>query len=98
VIESWETEIRCDWTSVDGRMEGDEACERIRQLSDSYLIELGRDWSGWETLYADPADSRLWERTYPQGEMHGGGPPLLRVIEEREAREKYGEAAVWPRK
>ena len=33
--------------------------------------------------------TRLCERTYPQGEMQGGGPPRLRVLSEEEARQKY---------
>lgn len=50
------------------------------------------DW-GWSTLYRGPAD-HLWEKTYPQSHQHGGGPPLLHVVSEKEAKEKYGAAAV----
>jgi Immunity protein 27 len=28
-------------------------------------------------LFRDPGDDRYWERTYPQGEAQGGGPPPL---------------------
>ena len=44
----------------------------------------------WETLFRDPDDGRYWERVYPQGDLHGGGPPQLQVIDEAEAKRKYG--------
>jgi Immunity protein 27 len=97
VIDSSETEIRCEWTSVDGKMEGNEACDRIRRLIDDYLVELAPDRSGWEILFVDPGDGRFWELTFPLGYMHGGGPPLLAVISEAQARGKYGEGAAWSR-
>ena len=37
----------------------------------------GTDVSGWITDYRDPRSGATWQLTYPQGEMHGGGPPLL---------------------
>jgi len=46
------------------------------------------------TLYRDPDDGRYWERTYPQSELHGGGPPELRVLATEDARQKYGAQLV----
>jgi immunity protein 27 of polymorphic toxin system len=43
----------------------------------------GCDWLG------DRRDGRLWECTYPQGEMHGAGPPQLSVISPEMAAAKY---------
>lgn len=40
-------------------------------------------------LYEDPVDGRLWEHSYPKGDMHGGGPPALTVITLESARAKY---------
>ena len=41
-------------------------------------------------LYRDPGDGRYWELAYPNGEMHGGGPPSLIMLTEQEAKTKYG--------
>jgi hypothetical protein len=70
----------------------DATCRRIEQLIAQHLIELGCDSSGWDVLYRDPQDARLWELTYPQGHLHGGGPPRLTWLAATQAREKYGLA------
>lgn len=53
------------------------------------LVKLGHDWSGWETLYRDPANGCFWEVTYPHAEMHGGGPRQLSQITASNAAAKY---------
>lgn len=80
------------WIEVDGVLRGDAISERIDKLVGGYLIKLAvsPQWGAWETLYRDPGDGRYWECVYPQGHLHGGGPPQLQVIEESEARHKYG--------
>jgi hypothetical protein len=55
-------EIVGNWISVDGRVQGDGACDRIRMLTEDSFEKLGTDSTGWETLYKDPTDGRLWER------------------------------------
>ncbi|WP_366519342.1 Imm27 family immunity protein [uncultured Caulobacter sp.] len=47
---------------------------------------------GWSVLYRDPRDGKLWERTHPQSEMHGGGPAEFEQIAEDEALRKYGRS------
>jgi hypothetical protein len=84
-----ETEIRCEWTMKGGKVTGSADCDRIQLLIRSYLKKLGADDSGWDFLYQDPRDGRLWELIYPFSEMHGGGPPLLKLISIQEARKKY---------
>lgn len=69
-------------------------CARIETLRDSYLVELAHGTSGWNTLYRDPEDGRLWELSYPQGELHGGGPPQLALLAVRQAVHRYGSEAV----
>ena len=64
------------------------------KLVASHLVEIARDSTGWDTLYVDPDDGRFWEHIYPQSEMHGGGPPMLKHVSEEEARAKYGEQTV----
>ena len=61
----------------------------IRSLVADSLAKVATDQSGWTSLYRDPSDNRLWELTYPHGEMHGGGPPTLRRITAEYALRKY---------
>ncbi len=68
----------------------DPVCERIEWLISNHLVQLGADASGWDELYRDPNDGRLWELTWPQSEMHGGGPPRLTCLTFDAARRKYG--------
>ena len=85
-------ELVGEWRLVDGRVLADEACDRIAQALPG-LTELARAEEGWSILYRDPSDARLWELTYPQSHLHGGGPPALRVMSAAEAGAKYGTAA-----
>lgn len=73
-------------------MRKDSACERIEWLVDHHLKKIAHSpQSGaWETLYRDPENGRYWEKTYPKGEMHGGGPPALVCLTADEAVRKYG--------
>ncbi len=89
LIESSETLITGKWLFDGERVVGDESCKRIQRLLASHLIQIGNDASGWDALYRDPSDGRLWERIYYDGGLHGGGPPLLRTITFEEARQKY---------
>lgn len=79
------------WVFVNNEMRGDAVCERIEWLVDNELkkIASSTQWGDWETLFQDPSDGRYWERTYPQGDLQGGGPPKLRVISTAEAKAKY---------
>jgi hypothetical protein len=76
---------------VGNHLEGDATAERIQWLTSGILekIAFSRENGAWETLFKDKNDGRYWERTYPHGEMHGGGSPRLTCISEVEAREKY---------
>ncbi len=91
-IRSSETQITGHWHEEGGGVHGDAACERIHWLTRKHLEKIATTDGGWTTLYRDPGDGRLWERTFPHGDWHGGGPPALRVISEVEAHEKYGIA------
>lgn len=88
-----ETKITGKWVVAGGRVVADETCRRIAELTKSFLLELGRDPSGWDALYRAPDDGRLWELIYPQSEMQGGGPPQLRCLSVDEAKRKYGNIA-----
>ncbi|MGD1879801.1 MAG: Imm27 family immunity protein [Kiloniellaceae bacterium] len=84
-----ETLFTGKWISRDSQVVVDETCDRIDTLVRSHLKELGRDASGWDVLYRDPEDGRIWELTHPQSKLHGGGPPQLRCITFDEAKKKY---------
>lgn len=84
-----EVEISGKWITVGRRVEADDNCRRIQELVEQHLQELGRDETGWDPLFLDPDDGRLWELTYPQSELHGGGPPRLRLLDELDVRSKY---------
>ncbi|PSQ80928.1 MAG: hypothetical protein BRD46_03260 [Bacteroidetes bacterium QS_8_68_15] len=82
--------IAPDLTEIGGRS-GD--TDRARKLSRE-LPRVGITDGGWSALHFDPDDGRLWEFTFPEGHLHGGGPPLMHVLSEAEAREKYGESTM----
>lgn len=85
-----ETELRGSWITRDGGIVADEICRRIDLLLANRLEKIRTDSSGWNLLLRDPLDGRYWERTYPQSEMHGGGPPMLKVVSLEQAQSKYG--------
>jgi hypothetical protein len=86
---STETELRGAWISSDGRVSADAICKRIDLLVGTVLKFLACTPNGWQRLYQDLNDQRLWELSYPQSEMHGGGPPLLRNISLSEATQEF---------
>jgi hypothetical protein len=93
-IKPSETVLTGQWILQGGRPVVDDVCKRILALTGSYLVEVGRDTSGWDTLYRDPTDGRYWELTYPQSELQGGGPPQLRCLTADEAKQKYGSQVI----
>ena len=84
------------WLIQNGEVHRDAISERIEWLISHHLQKItdSPQWGAWETLYKDLDDSRYWERTYPQGEMQGGGPPQLRCLATEEAKQKYGTLLV----
>jgi hypothetical protein len=58
-----ETSIVGHWISTTGKVTGDEACQRIHELTTVHLTLVARSPDGWSSLYRDPSDSRLWEHT-----------------------------------
>jgi len=79
------------WLTTSGGLVEDEVTKRIRSLVSDSLVQVAG--GGWEILYRDPQDNRLWELTYPQGELHGGGPPMLAHITAEDASRKYSGSA-----
>ncbi|MDH5177789.1 MAG: Imm27 family immunity protein [Gammaproteobacteria bacterium] len=90
-ISSSETILQGSWIFDGSRNRADQVCERIEWLTTKYLTKLASSpqWGDWEVLFIDPDDGRFWELTYPQGELQGGGPPQLQVVEKDAAQSKY---------
>jgi hypothetical protein len=84
-----ETEIIGSWETVAGRVTKDEQAHRVESLVRGYLKPVANSSGGWERLFKDPADGRFWELTYPNSELHGGGPPKLAVLTKEEATRRY---------
>ena len=96
-LQPHETELIGSWISENNEMHCDATCQRIEQLvAGNHLkqIAVSKQWGSWETLFQDPGDGRYWERTYPQGELQGGGPPRLLCLSVSEAKRKYGDVVV----
>jgi hypothetical protein len=67
----------------------DDVTLRVLWLVENKLTKIATTGGGWETLFQAPGDGRYWERTYPYGEMHGGGPPSLQCLSPEAAKAKY---------
>jgi hypothetical protein len=89
-LQPHEIEIVGTWIMKDGKMIGDDNERRISWIIENAFEELGKGEGGWSTLYQDRDDQRLWDLTYPQGEMHGGRPRRLGVLSLDEVARKYG--------
>ena len=88
-IQPKEIQLIGKWSVHNGQMIADPICDRINKLIESDLKKVSHDARGWDSLYFDPNDDRLWELIYPLGEMQGGGPPKLSTVSPGEAQRKY---------
>ena len=86
-----ENDLVGKWVEANGRVIGDAVCTRIEWLTANHLREvaISKESGGWDALFQDPDDGRYWERTYPQSESHGGGPPRLKTLPTDQVRAKY---------
>jgi hypothetical protein len=89
-----DTDLVGQWLMKKEALVADPTCARIEWLVANHLVLLGADASGWNELYRDPEDERLWELTWPQSEMQGGGPPRLTCLANDVALRKYGSTAI----
>jgi hypothetical protein len=85
-----ERQLTGAWHDVHEGVLGDEVDRRIFWLVRHRLRPRGSANGGWDQLFVDPRDGRLWELTFPQGSLHGGGPRQLTHLGAEEARTKYG--------
>ena len=91
-LHSFEVELVGKWLVENNQIRSDATCERIQWLTTHHLLKIAtsKQAGDWETLFQDPDDGRFWERTYPQGEMQGGGPPRLATLSREQAQASYG--------
>jgi Immunity protein 27 len=82
------------WVEASSGVAADATAMRIETLIEGFLDRVAIDASGWDRLYRDPADGRLWEESYPEGHLHGGGPPKLECVSHEYATEKYGLVSI----
>ena len=92
-INAQETQLVGKWIMQQGQIKGDSTCERIRDLTSNHLrrVAVSKQSGAWETLFQDPDDGRYWEQTYPESQLHGGGPPTLTHLSKDQAETKYGK-------
>jgi hypothetical protein len=84
-----EEQLTGHWIDTPAGPQGDDVEQRIFWLVTERLEALGSADGGWDWLFRDPRDGRLWELTHPQGSLHGRGPRQLTLITRRVAAEKY---------
>lgn len=86
-----ETFIEGKWVNVGNKIESDDSCKRIEWLASEKLKLIGTNGDNWEALYQDPIDSRYWVMFYPKSELHGGGPPSLKLSTDKDINLKFNE-------
>lgn len=89
LLESNETLLKGNTEIKDDIVQFDDVSIRIIQLVNRHLKLVAKDQSGWDSLFLDPLDGRFWELLYLHSDMHGGGPPLLKLLNSLEAKQKY---------
>lgn len=74
------TDLHDLWSFENGEVvnRGDGAA--INDLLATKLEKIGTHDEGWTTIYRHRETQQVWELSYPQSEMHGGGPRRLRLI------------------
>lgn len=75
-----EKEIIGKWVFKKGKMVADANCHLIESMIINDLKEFENSEDGWAIRYKHTNGS-IWELTYPESHLHGGGPPKLTRIE-----------------
>ena len=88
-LQPWEFELVGALVRDGRNVRADATYNRIERLISRVLLRVADGPDGWSVLYQDPQDGRYWELDYPQGELQGGGPPRLRLLNAGELQERY---------
>ncbi|MGA2231752.1 MAG: Imm27 family immunity protein [Tepidisphaeraceae bacterium] len=89
LLEPNESVLEGRWIKAGGGVVADDTSRRIEELISAQLTRLAASEDGWDILYVDKRDGRMWELTYPHKDWHGGGPPLLTNVAKDLAERKY---------
>ncbi|MDQ6633992.1 MAG: Imm27 family immunity protein [Gemmatimonadota bacterium] len=89
VLSPEEEQLTGHWVDTPSGPHGDAVDQRIFWLVTERLVALGSADGGWDWLFRDPLDGRLWELTHPKGSLHGRGPRQLTLITPHAAAMKY---------
>ena len=76
------------WVVEGTKVVADAKCKEIEGVLKASFKVAARD-AGWTTLHRT-SDGTLWELSFPQGELQGGGPPRLESLSPSEAETRYG--------
>lgn len=72
-----ETRVAGRWVVTQDGVGPDEVEQSVELLIAHHFAKQGQSDEGWSALYRDPADARLWQLSYPESGLHGGGPRVL---------------------
>ncbi|MBA6354243.1 Imm27 family immunity protein [Colwellia sp. BRX9-1] len=86
LLQASESLLTGRWLESGKDVIADPVRERIEWLINHNLKKVGTSKCGWNICFTDPIDGRFWLLTYLQSDMHGGGPPTLRVAETEEVK------------
>lgn len=71
------TDLMDQWIMREARVSNEGDAAAIDNLLSRELVEVAATDGGWRRLYRHRMTGSLWELSYPQSHMHGGGPRRL---------------------
>lgn len=74
-----EEEIIGKWIFEGGKVIADSNCQLIESMIKNDLKEINTSEDGW-TIQYEEKNGNVWELTYPESHLQGGGPPKLTRI------------------
>lgn len=68
------------WHAEDGKVTACGDVAAIDEMLATKLEEVRTEEGGWVIVFRHRDTHQFWELSYPQSELHGGGPRRLRQI------------------
>ena len=72
-------EIIGKWIFKNGKVIADSNCNIIESMIKNDLTKLESNDDGWTIRYKGN-DGGIWELSYPENHLQGGGPPKLVLV------------------